>query len=261
MHRKHQIPATFFIVGKVLENNPDEFRRLLDDPLFEIASHTWSHRMLRDQPICGKQVGPEERREEIFRGKEMVDKVFPDRRCVGLRPGCCFVDGLKGAPDVIQLVSDAGYEYVSSMAWGPDYSLPAPLNQSFTYAEDGFPNLREYPAHGWHENLLKGNNAAASGQPRAPMRILSFPMLFPEAVPPSHIATPEEEFHYNNQVFIDRAVREALDYVTLIWHPWSLARFDPEMRMLDRTFRYVKEHGLRAMTFEQMHREVAATKE
>ena len=29
MHRKHQMPATFFIVGKTLESAPDEYRRLL----------------------------------------------------------------------------------------------------------------------------------------------------------------------------------------------------------------------------------------
>jgi len=42
MHRKHDVPASFFIVGKVLEANPDEYRELLDDPFFEIASHTYS---------------------------------------------------------------------------------------------------------------------------------------------------------------------------------------------------------------------------
>ena len=45
-HRRHELPATFFITGKVLEADPDEYRRLLDDPLFEVASHTYSHKML-----------------------------------------------------------------------------------------------------------------------------------------------------------------------------------------------------------------------
>jgi hypothetical protein len=34
MHKRHRMPATFFITGKTLESAPDEFRRLLDDPLF-----------------------------------------------------------------------------------------------------------------------------------------------------------------------------------------------------------------------------------
>ena len=252
-HRKHRMPATFFIVGEVLEATPDAFRELLDDPLFEIASHTWSHRMLRDNPFCGPAVAPDAIREEIFRGRDAVDKHFPDRRCIGLRPGCSFVDGLKGAAQVLAWVDEAGYEYVSSMAWGPDYTLPAPLNQAFTYAGDGFPRLAEYPCHGWHDNVLK--SMSKPGYWTEPRRVVAFPPLFPEAVPPGPIAGPDDEFRYNNKVFIDRAAREGLDYVSLIWHPWSLALFDPGMKMLDRTFDYVLEMGLQPTTFAEMHRQ------
>ena len=51
VHRRMGIPATFFIVGKRLEDNAKEFRAALDDPLFEIGSHTYSHKMLRDHPF------------------------------------------------------------------------------------------------------------------------------------------------------------------------------------------------------------------
>ncbi|MBI5723931.1 MAG: polysaccharide deacetylase family protein [Planctomycetes bacterium] len=249
MHKRHRMPATFFIVGKMLQADPDEYRRLLDDELFEIASHTYSHRMLRDNPFCGKQIGPADLREEIFRGKEEVEKTFPGRKCIGLRPGCSFEDGLKGAPDVLKLVSEAGYEYVSSQAWGPDFTLPAPLNQAFTYAQDGYPNLTEYPCHGWHDNVLKGTTKWPT-----PKRMLAFPPLFPQAVPDGFVKTPREEFQVNNKFFIDLAIREKAGYVSLIWHPWSLMKFDPKMEMLDITFRYVKEQALGTLTFEQMHR-------
>ena len=66
MHRKHAMPATFFITGKTLEADPEEYRRLLDDPLFEIASHTYSHKSLRDHPFCGPAVPLEEIREELL---------------------------------------------------------------------------------------------------------------------------------------------------------------------------------------------------
>lgn len=253
MHRKHRMPATFFIVGKALEASPDAYRRLLDDPLFEIASHTYSHRMLRDNPFCGKAVSPSRIRDEIFRGKEVIDRYFPDRTCLGIRPGCSFVDGLRGAPGVLQLISDAGYAYVSSQAWGPDYTLPAPLNQPFTYADDGFPMLREYPCHGWHDNVLK--SMSGPGYWTEPRRLLAFPPLFPEAIPPGPIANGADEFQFNSKVFIDRAKQDALDYVSLIWHPWSLKRFDPDMTMLDMTFRYVREQELQPATFADIHRE------
>jgi hypothetical protein len=245
VHRRHGMPATFFIVGKILEEAPEEFHRLLDDPLFEVASHSYSHKLFRDHPICGPAASPEEIREEVHRGVEAVERVF-GRRLRGFRPGCGFTDGLRGAPELAGLLAGAGIPYVSSMLWGADYSLPAPVAQPFTYAAEGFPALREIPAHGWHENLLKGNNRVFG---MGGLRAILFPMPFPEAVPAGYVKTPEEELRYNNRFFIDRAVAEGSGHVSLIWHPWSLALFDPGMRMLDLTFRYVRERGLEPCTF------------
>ncbi len=240
-HRRHELPATFFITGKVLEADPDEYRRLLDDPLFEVASHTYSHKMLRDQPFCGPAASEEEIRDEVFLGKQSVENVF-ERPCVGLRPGCGWPDGLKGAPRALEFISEAGFRYVSSMAWAKDFALPAPLNQPFSYGEQGFPDLWELPVHGWHENLLKDNNAWG------PRRLTLWPPEMPEAIPPAFITTPEEEFAIY-RLFIERAVSEELSFVSLVWHPWSLNRFDPEMKMLDLTFSHVRELGLQAGTY------------
>ena len=187
VHKRFQIPATFFITGKTLEANSAEYRQLLDDPLFEVASHTFSHRMLRDNPFCGPAVSLEDKRKEIFEGKAIVERVF-ERPCIGLRPGCAFDNALRGAKDVLNLVKEAGFKYVSSLAWGPDFSLPAPLNQPFTYEADGYADLWELPAHGWHENLLKNNNKMG------PKRITLWPPEMPEAIPAKYITTPREEF-------------------------------------------------------------------
>ena len=241
MHHKHEMPATFFITGTTLESNPARYRQILDDPLFEVASHTWSHRMLLDHPMCGPSGTPDEVREQVMRGKALVEDVF-GRSCRGLRPGCSFVDGLRGAPEVLELVREAGYEYVSSMAWGADYSLPAPLNQPFTYTEDGFPEIWEIPCHGWHENLLKDNNRWG------PRRLTLWPQPWPEAIPADFLKTADDEFAVN-RVVLDRARKDNLSFVSLIWHPWSLDRFNPDMEMLDLTFSYVKNVGLQPATY------------
>jgi hypothetical protein len=73
----------------------------------------------------------------------------------------------------------------------------------------------------------------------------------PEAVPKDYVKSPEEEFQYNNKPFIDAAIAGDFPVVTLIWHPWSLRRLDPEMRMLEMTFDYVRDHGLPSKTFAQ----------
>ncbi len=248
VHREYDMPATFFVTGKVLDAAPDEYAELLGDPLFEVASHTYSHRMLRDNPFCGPAIPPDEAREEVLRGVEAVKRVF-GRPCAGLRPGCAFVDGLRGAPHLVRLMREAGLRYVSSLAWDTDYSLPAPLNQPFPYEEDGAPDLWELPAHGWHENLLKDHNGWG------PRRLTLWPPRMPEAIPPGFLADAEEEFALN-RCFIDRALADGLAFVSLIWHPWSLGRFDPDMRMLELTFAYVREQGMRTGTYAGLRDEV-----
>lgn len=240
------MPATFFITGQTLEANGRDYRSLLDDPLFEVASHTYSHKSLRDQPFCGPAVSPEEIVEEVSVGKEWVERVF-ERPCLGMRPGCGFEEGLRGAPEVLQAVSEAGLQYVSTMLWGPDYSLPAPLKQPLWYSEDGFPDLWELPGHSWQENLLKDNNGWG------PRRLSLWPPDMPEAIPPTFIETPEEEFGLN-RIFLDRAAADSLTFVSLIWHPWSLAEFDPEMQMLELTFSHVRALGLTACTYADLLR-------
>ncbi len=241
VHLRYEMPATFFIVGRALEVNPDEYRELLDNPLFEIASHTYSHRMLRDHPFCGPAVSEEEKRVEILRGKEIVERVFR-RPCLGLRPACAFDNGLKGAADVLQMIQEAGLRYVSSLAWGPDYSLPALLNEPFNYGAEGFPGVWELPAHGWHENLLKDHNRWG------PRRLTLWPPEMPEAIPHGFISTPEEEFAVY-RVFLEKAESEGKPFVSLIWHPWSLHAFDPEMKMLELVFGHVRKLGLEPCSY------------
>jgi peptidoglycan/xylan/chitin deacetylase (PgdA/CDA1 family) len=243
VHERFGFPATFFITGQRLEEEGAGFRDVLGScSLFEIASHTYSHRPLRDHPFCGTAPAREERIQEIRLGKQWVEDIF-DRECLGMRPGCGFSDALRGDPWLQEQVSSAGFRYISSLLWGPQTTLPALLESPFNYGPEGFPDLWELPAHGWHENALKAHNLTDQIQ-----RLLAWPMPRPDLVPPAPVHSPEEEFAVN-KLFIEAAIAAGLPYVTLIWHPWSLGRFDPQMRMLDLTFTYVRELGLEAATF------------
>jgi peptidoglycan/xylan/chitin deacetylase (PgdA/CDA1 family) len=245
VHKRFKMPATFFIVGKVLDANPADYRKLLDDPLFEIASHTYSHRMLRDNDFCGPAVSMDERRKEIFKGKETVERVF-ERDCIGLRPGCGFDNAFRGEPKVLALIKAAGFQYVSSLLWGPDYSMPALLREPFNYKAEGFSGIWELPGHGWHDNLLKDHNRWG------PRRLTLWPPPFPEAIPDSFCKTPKDEFELN-RVFLDKALQTNKPFVSLVWHPWSLAKFDPDMKMLELTFAYVRGMRLKTCTYAQQY--------
>jgi polysaccharide deacetylase len=252
MHEKYEMPATFFLVAQTVDDDEAEYVALLKDhPLFEIACHTYTHMVVRDTPRFGK-AGPLERfPREIIESKERLEDVFACE-IIGFRPPVSAVDGLQNAPDALQHVDQAGYQYVSSLAWGPDWSLPALLNDPLTYADQGYPAIWEIPPCGWHDNLLKGNNKCG------PVRLCLFPSPMPEAVPTDYIETADDEFRVNNKPFLDKACEENRAHVSLIWHPWSLHRFDPEMRMLDLTFAYVRELGLPAATFADFYRSLAS---
>ena len=249
VHKRFEMPATFFVLGRILDARPAEYRKLLDHPLFELATHTYTHQMLRDNDFCGPAVSLEKRRTEIFRGKEAIERVF-ERPCIGLRPACGFDNALKGAPDVLALIREAGILYVSSLLWGPDYSLPALLSDPFSYKDDGFPNIWELPGHGWHENLLKDHNRWG------PRRLTLWPPPFPKAIPNRFCKTPKDEFEVN-KVFLDRAAETRQSFVSLIWHPWSLGKFDPDMKMLELTFAHVRRIGLEPCTYAQLYEHVS----
>jgi peptidoglycan/xylan/chitin deacetylase (PgdA/CDA1 family) len=243
LHRRMNVPATMFVVGRLLEEQGREYRELwADEQLFEVASHTYSHRLLKDHPVCGPAATPEQIRREVLQGVACVEQTF-QRKCRGLRPGCGFDNGLKNAPLPLSLAQEAKLDYVSSQLWGPDFTLPAPLVQAYTYEESGVPGLWELPGHGWHDNVLKAPIWKA-----APRRMVAWPPLMPNAVPPHAVNTSDEEFAVNKAV-IDYAIADQVGYVSLVWHPWSLHGFDATLRNIELTFQYVQQRGLVATTY------------
>ena len=249
VHKRLEMPATFFITGRTLAAHTKKYKALLDSPLFEVASHTWSHKLLRDHVLCGPAVSAEEKREEVFRAKELIERVF-ERPCVGLRPAVGFDNALNGAAEVLKLTREAGFKYVSSLLWGPDCSMPALIEEPFHYGADGFADLWELPGHGWHENLLKNHNRWG------PKRLTLWPSPMPEAIPKGFVKTPADEFEVN-RVFLEQAVRTNRTHVSLIWHPWSLYSFDPEMKMLELTFAHARRLGLTPSTYADLWKQVA----
>jgi hypothetical protein len=206
--------------------------------------------MLRDNDFCGPAISLEERRKEIFKGKEAVERIF-ERPCIGLRPGCGFDNALKGELEVLEMIREAGIQYVSSLLWGPDYSLPALLEEPFSYKDEGFPDIWELPGHGWHENLLKDHNRWG------PRRLTLWPSPFPQSLPEGFCKNPKDEFEVN-KVFLNKALQMNKSFVSLIWHPWSLYKFDSDMKMLELTFRHVQRLGLKPCTYARLYKQVSS---
>lgn len=244
VHEQFDVPATFFIVAGLLERQGADYVRLFGaHPRFEIASHTYTHLLLRDHRVCGPAGPREQFRREIVESKKRIEDVF-GRAVEGFRPAVGFSDGLRGAPELLGLCREAGYRYTSALLWGPQDSMPALVEPAFTYAAQGHADLWEVPGCGWHENLLKPRDYLN------PAVLQLYPHPMPEAALTALLKTPEEEAALN-RCFVDRALKGNVGHVSLVWHPWSLQRFDPELRMLKLTLQYVREQGLRTSTFAE----------
>ncbi len=245
VHEKHNMPGTCFIVAQLLDRQGAEYRALLGGhPLFEIACHSYTHMLLRDHPLCGK-AGPKEQHErEVVASKKRIEDHFA---CAveGFRAPVSFEDGLAGDPDLLRLCERAGYGYTSCLAWAPGCKLPALIRDPFSYAAQGHPGLWEVPPCGWHDNVMKKGNCSFG-----PIPVQLSPHPYPEIELTGYIESPEAEAALDAKL-INRAVRMNARHVLLVWHPWSLGRFDPEMSMVDHVFCHVRDCDLAVATLAQ----------
>ena len=247
IHRKHGCPATFFCVGRVVEKRAAELRAVFaDDPLFDLQSHTYAHRMLRDHIVHGPAIPVDEMWVEIGKAADVLAEEF-GRRPIGTRSGCGFEFGMQGEPERLRIIAECGMEYISTHLRGPKETIPAPLTQPYTYADDGFPALWELPAHGWHDNVLKG----FTGHPTM------FPPIYPFAGRLEPVRDAREDFEAA-QPWVDHAVAEGMTFVGLCYHPWSLYRLDPNCGTMDLLLGYLRARGIEVVTYTELYRRLAA---
>ncbi len=248
-HRERGIPATFFILGRVLELRGDDLKPILDDPLFDLQTHTYQHQMLRDNKMHGAGVSLEELRRELSLGKDWLERVF-ERPCVGVRSGCGFYQGFQGEAQRLAVFAELGFQYMSTDLRGPCDSIPSGLQQAYWYDAEGFPQLLEMPGHGWHDNVLKalGNNQ---------WLCLPWPPMIPWGIPNRAPTTPEEEATVQT-AWIDRARELDLDYLSLVYHPHSIYKMNKECATVPLLMDAVQARGITCTTYTALAQEYAA---
>jgi peptidoglycan/xylan/chitin deacetylase (PgdA/CDA1 family) len=243
LHRRHNVPATFFLLGTTLERCGSELRAIFgDDPLFDLQSHTYSHGLLKDNQVHGPGIGLAALRREIDLGIDRVEHVF-ERPCIGVRSGCGFYRGLRGCPERLQVIRDSGARYLSSDLRGPSDSMPAGLVQAYRYDADGVPELLELPGHGWHDNTLKGFDTGLR---------LHWPPVLSWGIPRRPPSTPEEEYAVQ-RVWVQRAVELELDYISPVYHPHSVYRMTPDCRSIELVMRHLAEEGIPTTTYTALY--------
>jgi len=242
VHENHGAPATFFICGKVLEARRTEFRKILDDDLFDVQSHTYSHIDLRSADL--KKV-----KEEIQKTNELINSIF-GKAVKGLRTPGGYYRGLQGRSDILSIIWESGIRFVSSDATGKHGTMPAPFNQPYWYAEDGFPELLEIPVQGWHDNLLKAY-APLGGKVKT---MVIWPPITPWPLPKKPPRTPQEEFAVHKK-YLDYASENDMIY-SPAFHPWSIYRLNPEARTIDLILEYAKKKNMTIITYYDLYKEL-----
>ncbi len=172
IHRELNIPCTFFICGKTLENNKDEFKEIREkfSDLIDFQQHTYSHVRLkkisyyRKKPLLapsGKIIFPqgenifdegshETIKEEVKKTNELLREVLQVTP-VGLTTPWGAPKGLKDRPEILYILKKEGIKFIRSWngtedKWDPINATPLSI-QPFFYADAGYPEIMEFPLH------------------------------------------------------------------------------------------------------------------
>ena len=208
VHLERGAPATFFIVARLLDAAPAEMVEILDHPIFEIASHSYTH------PDIKSFLHDDHRlRHEIVDSKRAIEDAF-GREVVGFTTPGGYEDGYIGQPRVLEILQEAGYRYLRSVGCGPHLSMPAPLHQPFWYAEEGCGELLEIPSHAWHDNVLTGQHG-----------LVSWPPILPWDYP-TKMPADAQGVYEAYAPGIEHAARSGHVAYVPTFHPWSIYRID-----------------------------------
>jgi peptidoglycan/xylan/chitin deacetylase (PgdA/CDA1 family) len=234
VHRRHCAPATFFIVTQLLEAAGPDYRAILDDPLFDIQSHTHTHLNMKASPL-----------DEVRREVELSRRLIADtlgREVSGLTTPGAYTDGLLGCKDLLGLLWESGIRFVRSDGRGPDGTVPAPFTQPYWYGQDGYWSLLEVPPQFWHDNILKGYTGGR----------VAWPPIVPWGVPPAPPETPEEEFAVW-RLGADYVLKSGLRVYQPTLHPWSICRMSPDARQIDLLLGYVRDQGMEIVSCREVY--------
>lgn len=250
VHRVRRAPVTVFVAGRVAEVEREGLLPAIDaaGDLADVNTATYRHaRVLRKPPWSVPQPSDRLIAEEITRGAQAVREAL-GRPCRGVRPAEGAGAGFRGWAANLSAMRDAGLRWSSAYVrstYGD--TAPGDLCGPFRYADDGYPDLLELPAHGWPDAALKARRGAGAG---AQQRIVRWPSPF--AYPDGLVETPEDEIAVHGATIA--AARDAgLPYCCLAFDADSTVRpQDPQARVVDLLIDHAAEEGLALTTLDEL---------
>lgn len=242
---RHKVPATFFIVGLLLEKAGSDIASILcNEENYDIQSHTYSHMEIwkSDQKVSMTKF-----RDELSKTSSLIQKYFGYEPIGFCAPGN-FYQGLRGRHEQLATLWEEGYRFIGTDGQGLKHGFwPAPFTQPYWYTDDGFSDLLELPLTGWHCNMLF-NTGGQNNRWRPGPGIPDGTIL--EKLP----RTVEQGFEVRKKEF-EYAISNNLIYAPCM-HPWSICRFDPELNHLDRLIVMAKHKDITIMNCIQLYENI-----
>lgn len=232
---EYQVPATFFILGRLLDYAGDEYaKRLVQRENLDIQSHTNSHRSLKPGGLSLEELD-----DEVKRTNELIRELF-GVESIGVRAPGNYCKGLQGHPDRLKTLWDDGVRFLGSDGMGPPKApVPAPFTQPYWYEKEGFPGLLEMPITGFHCTHLLQTISDQSWERRAGFPTGEILQELPKDVD-EQISVRQKEFRY--------AIDEDLIYSPGL-HPWSIYRFDRKLECLRFLIQMAKDKNVPIRSF------------
>ncbi len=229
IHEEMNAPCTVFALGTCLLAEPDAFEAAAENPLIDMAQHTWSHIPLKTVVIeDGQSVevirggSLEQIRDEVSRASQAIESIC-GVPCCGITGPWAYYRGLADRPDVLEVLYDGGIRYVRSYGRNEkDFQPVSTSIQPFWYAPQGFPDVLECMVHGWNDVYLRSRVGWS-----------------------------------NLQGFLDQ-MKSDLDHaaergLVFSWgsHDWSCLREDPSLSLIRGILSHARDIGMQVLNYRQ----------
>ena len=241
---EYQIPATFFVLGRLLDHAGSKYaKRLGQRENFDIQSHAYSHHSLMPGGLSLAELD-----DEMKRTNELIKKFF-DVEPIGLKGPGGYYKGMQGYSDRLKILWNNGMRFLGADSVGPPGAvMPALFTQHYWYEKEGFPELLEIPATGFHCTYL----LRTIGDPLGWKNKVGFATgeILEELPnnPDEQISVRQKEFQY--------AIDNDLVYAPS-FHPWSIYRFDEELRCLRFLVQMARDNNVPIKSFKEYYLEVS----
>ncbi len=250
LHTRLDAPFTSFVVGKLIELHPGEFKAMVDEvPQMDVQSHTYSHVILKTivfepsaeylevRPLAqgpgtdeerGVKVGRGESleviRSELVKTRELIEEVC-GVDCIGISGPGGYYRGLSDRLDVLRVVWEEGNRISRCYSRNQDDFGPIPWDkQPFWYKAQGFPDLLEIPVQDWQDvfwrDLYGWNNISG--------------------------------YLHHLKKGIDIIVEQDLAWAVGL-HEWSVIENDPEMTVVEGLIKYAQDRGVELLSCKQYY--------